>query len=124
VVEGRPIQNALREYGNTFGGSGPVPVLSNLGSGGMAGTLATVLGGAEPTTAGLLAAGIPAGLFATGRAARRTSAGMAQDEADNLMRLITTGSLDRPPPGPPTRADLARYLAGRGGVAAAGGVTR
>jgi hypothetical protein len=123
VVEGTGLQNRLRDWGNTFGGSGPVPLLGNVSTGGMAG-LATMLNGAEPTTAALLGLGAYGTLRGTGRLARNQSAMMAQDQADALMRLITTGSLDRPPPGPPTRADLARYLAGRGGVVAGGEITR
>lgn len=124
VVEGAPVQNRLREIGNTFGGSGPLGLgpAAGLGGGGM-------LAGVDP----LIAAGLGAGSYALGRGARRASSQMAENEVDELVRLITSGGAPGPTAaraaamqGPPTRQTLAelqrlRALTGKLPLAGTGG---
>jgi len=113
VVEGSPAQNLLRSIGNRFGGSGPLAGVQGntlgVGSG-----LASMLHGAEPTTAGLVGAGTAGGLYLGGKAARMAADRMSEDAGDDLVRLISTGSLARQPAMPfqmvPTRAQLARLM--------------
>lgn len=131
VVEGGGTQNLLRSFGNRFGGSGPLAGVQGnvLGS---AGGLGALLHGAEPSTALMLGAGASGALAGAGKAARMGADRMSENEADALVRLISTGSLDNPrlvSQAVPTRASLARLMAqqslGRGsGVYAGGEATR
>lgn len=129
TVEGTRVRNFLRGVGNRFGGSGPMALNSDLGLGGAAGMSHVFLGGAEPSTGMLTGLGVGAGLWGMGKAARMGADRMAQDEADTLVRLITTGSRRAPElvqrAGPPTRATLARLMSGQSlargaGLSAAG----
>ena len=97
VVEGTGPQNFLRSVGNTFGGSGPLalgPSAGLLGGSAMAGL--------DP----LLATGLGIGSWALGKGARTASSRMAENEVDELVRLIASGGGPRPPAapvqGPPT----------------------
>lgn len=114
VVRGTPAQNAIRSTGNHLSGLTPGMTAGSLaGVGTMLG-----MGGQMDTASNLLTAG--AGLAAGavpmlgGRALKAQSTRMAQDEADSLVRLFSTGSLDRLPVPPsqnvPTRATLYRTL--------------
>lgn len=132
VVEGTPTRNLLRSVGNRFGGSGPLGASSVMGGSG-ATMLASLAHGAEPSTAATLAGAAGLGLYGAGKAARMKADRMAQDEADALVRLISTGSLDQAPrlvqQTVPTRASLARLMAGQSlgrgaGVYAGGEATR
>ena len=128
VVEGSPTQNLLRSFGNRFGGSGPMAGVQGNVLGGVGG-LGAMLHGTEPTMAALLGGGTAAGLYGAGKGARMAADKMSQDEADALVRLISTGSLDAGPrlasQAVPTRASLARLMAqqtlGRGAGVYAGG---
>ena len=115
VVSGSRTQNLLRSYGNRFGGSGPLGTMSDFGAGG-AGFLGALSKGAEPSTALLTGAAAGGTLYGTGKLARMAADRMSQNEADALVRLISTGSLDAPQlvqrAGPPTRSTLARLLTG------------
>lgn len=107
VVEGSPIQNALRWTGNQVAG---IPAQTIAGGAGMLG-----LGMGGGGVAGSILGGL-AGTAATqgaGHLLKRQAAKMAQNEADNLIRLIATGSLEKAPQmlGPPTRAALAQLMA-------------
>lgn len=130
VSEGTPIRNFLRSHGNRFGGSGPLAGVQGTSIGSAAGLL-SAFSGQEPTTSALLGIGAAGGLWGTGKLAKMASDRATQNEADALMRLITTGSLEAAPQvaGPPTRANLAKLLReqqlARGvGVAAGSGATR
>lgn len=132
VVEGSPTQNILRSIGNRFGGSGPLGMSTDIGLGSVGG-LGSLVHGAEPSTAVLAGAGLGAGLYGAGKAARMAADRMSQNEADALVRLISTGSLEQGQKlvsqAVPTRAALARLVAqqslGRGaGVYAGGQATR
>ncbi|RWP05105.1 hypothetical protein [Mesorhizobium sp.] len=109
VVEGTPKQNMLRWLGNQVAGIPAGTVVGGLTAG------AGLSHGVDPVST-LLSGG--AGLGATaamqgaGHAIKGKSAQIAQDEADALMRLISTGSLDQLPvaAGPPTRETLARLM--------------
>lgn len=106
VINGTPLQNRLRSFGNTFGGSGFAPLVS---------------GGASvaiPHSLGLpseMSAGIGLGLYGAGRMARSKSTQMAQDQVDNLIRLMATGSAAPPvaAAGPPQAISMADALAQR-----------
>jgi hypothetical protein len=81
--DGTLLQNGLRSFGNTFGGSGIAPLVSGGASDGI------------PTALGVspgLAAGIGVGLYGAGRGARTMSTRMAQNRVDDLVRLFATGS--------------------------------
>lgn len=129
VVEGTPTQNLARSFGNRFGGSGPMALQSNVTLGGGGGLAASLLSGAEPSTAAMLGLGTAGGLSAAGKGARMWADKKSQDEADALVRLISTGSLDAGPrlvsQAVPTRGSLARLMAqqtlGRGAGVYAGG---
>jgi hypothetical protein len=112
VVEGSRTQNVLRSTGNFLTG---IPASTITGLTG-AGAAAAGLGHGIDLGTSLLAGG--AGLAATGavqgagRMVKAKAANMARDEADNLMRLITTGSMEQLPyAGPPTREALAAIMA-------------
>lgn len=113
VVEGSPLQNILRSFGNRFGGSGPLAGVQGNTLGAATG-LGALLQGAEPTTAGLVGLGAGGALYGAGKAARMTADRMSEDAGDDLVRLISTGSLARQPAMPfqmvPTRAQLARLM--------------
>lgn len=112
VVEGSPAQNTLRWIGNQVSG---IPAQTITGGTGAALTGLGLGSGLDVGTA-LMAGG--AGLSATaatqgvGHLIKGQAGRMAQDEADTLMRLITTGSTAPLPlpSGPPTRENLARLL--------------
>jgi hypothetical protein len=113
VVEGSPLQNQLRSFGNRFGGSGPLAGVQGNTIGGATG-IGALLHGAEPTTAGLVGLGTGLGLYGLGKGARMAADRMSEDAGDDLVRLISTGSLARQPAMPfqmvPTRAQLARLM--------------
>lgn len=113
VVEGSPVQNLLRSFGNRFGGSGPMAGVQGNILGGATG-LGAMLHGAEPTTAGIIGLGAGGALYGAGKAARMAADRMSEDAGDDLVRLISTGSLARQPAMPfqmvPTRAQLARLM--------------
>lgn len=111
VVEGTPVRNFLRATGNRLGGSGPLGMATDVGGGMLAGAT-SLLHGAEPTTTLLATTGAGAGLWGAGKLARQQADRMAEDEADTLVRLISTGSKAAPAAiqGPPTREALARLI--------------
>ena len=113
VVEGTPTRNFLRGFGNRFGGSGPMAQAQGTVLGTGLG-LGSMLSGQEPGAAAMAGAGTYAGLWGAGKAAKLRADRMAENEADALMRLITTGSLEmgprQVPAGPPTREALARLM--------------
>lgn len=113
VVEGSPTQNLLRSFGNRFGGSGPLAGVQGNVLGGATG-LGAMLHGAEPTTAGLVGLGAGGALYGAGKAARMAADRMSENAGDDLVRLISTGSLARQPAMSfqmvPTRAQLARLM--------------
>lgn len=122
VVEGGPMQNALRWTGNQVAG---IPAQTVIG--GLAGA-AGISGAMSPIEAGVTGLAGTALTQGAGHLLKQRAAEMTQDEADTLVRLIATGSR-RPyasiPQGPPTRANLARLLmeqqAARGGANLASG---
>lgn len=120
VVSGGTLQNRLRSFGNTFGGSGPV-ALAGPGIGGSALAIGqqTLMGG-EPSMLGASALLAGGALWGAGRQARTIADRMSQNEADALVRLIATGTMDQGrravTQGPPTRANLALLLAEKAGV--------
>lgn len=106
VINGTPTQNALRSFGNTFGGSGFAPLVS----GGASIAVPSALG-VNPG----LATGVGVGLYGLGRAARSKSTQMAQNRVDDLIRLMATGSAAPPiaAAGPPQAISMADALAQR-----------
>lgn len=112
VVRGTPTQNALRATGNRFGGSGPLGMSGSSGMGLGAGATLFGSGAVAPETAALLGAGAAAGLWGAGKTARMASSKMAQNNVDDLIRLVTTEGVQSPRvqaimQGPPTREKLA-----------------
>jgi hypothetical protein len=106
IVNGGPVQNSLRYAGNVVAGI-PGSVA------GMGGGASLGLGGlVDPAIAAGVAVGAPFAMTGAGHLLKRQAAEMAQDEADTLIRMITTGSPMRLPPmsGPPTRENLARLM--------------
>jgi len=83
VINGTGVQNSLRSFGNSFGGSGWAPVASGAGTAGVAHMF-----GLPPE----LSVAASAGLYGAGRGARALSTRMAQDRVDDLVRLFATGS--------------------------------
>lgn len=117
VINGTPGQNALRTFGNTFGGSG----WGSLASGGISTAIPHQLG-VNPA----LSAGIGVGLYGAGRGARSLSTRMAQDRVDELVRLMATGS-NAPAVaavGPPQAISMTDALAQRLAARTAPGATR
>lgn len=106
VINGTQGQNALRTFGNTFGGSGFAPLVSGGASVGIPMQL-----GVSPG----LATGIGVGLYGAGRGARALSTRMAQDRVDELIRLMATGSRAPAvaPAGPTQAISMADALAQR-----------
>lgn len=104
VIRGTTPQNRLREVGNMLGGSGPLGIAPAFGVGG-----SSILAGLDPVVAGTLGAGS----YVLGRGARAASSRMAENEVDELVRLITSGGAPGPTAaraatqGPPTREQLA-----------------
>lgn len=118
VVRGTPAQNTLRWAGNQIAG---IPAQTALGAlGGYTG----ITHGFSPLESGAIALGLTGATQGAGHLLKNRAANMAQDEADTLVRLISTGSTaplaNAAVNGPPTRANLARLLleqqAARGGA--------
>lgn len=110
VVEGTPIQNSIRWAGNQLSGIPAQSITGGLGSLGVLGTHG--LDPASAALAGTVGLGASAAMTGAGHLVKNQSTRMAQDEADSLMRLITTGSLAPAAPvaGPPTRQALAELI--------------
>lgn len=122
IVEGTGPQNSLRWAGNQLAGIPSQSISGLLTSAGMLGTH-----GLDPFSAAMaggagLAAG--AGVTGVGHTLKNQAARMAQDEADTLMRLITTGSTAPMPAmaGPPTRQALAELMRRQRAAIGAGSV--
>ena len=105
VVEGTPTQNALRSVGNTFGGSGPLGIAPGAGVGGFG-----MAAGLDP----VLSAALSAGSLVLGKGARAASSQMAENQVDELVRLITQQggptNARAAMQGPPTREQLAEVM--------------
>lgn len=116
VINGTPTQNALRTFGNAFGASGWGGVTSTSAGAGISHML-----GMSPE----LSTAVGAGLYGAGRFARTRSTRMAQDQVDNLIRLMATGSAAPvAAAGPPQAISMADALAQRLAARTAPAVTR
>lgn len=85
VVEGGgAMHNAMRGFGNTFGGSGPMGLAPGGGSMAVLSQL-----GVDP----LVSATVGAGLTGAGKLARAGSRGLTVANADELIRLVASGGM-------------------------------
>jgi hypothetical protein len=121
VVDGTQMQNWLRSAGNQVSGIPVKTLMGGLAAG------AGLHGGFDPIStllAGSAGLGASALTQKAGSAIKNQSTRIAQDQADSLIRLISTGSLAKTPSvmsGPPTRAALAALMA-RKAAARGGGI--
>jgi hypothetical protein len=119
VVRGTPTQNFLRATGNRLGGSGPLGMAGSGGVGLGLGAGAIALG-FDPQTAAQIGTATAPLLWGAGKAARMTSSRMAEENVDDLIRIVANEGIQSPRiqaimQGPPTRTRLALVQAlGRG----------
>jgi hypothetical protein len=119
IAKGTDMQNRLRGFGNTYGGSGAVRLLQHGGTGSLLQSAALANALDSPMTAiGLAGAGVGSALLRkAGTEARAASTRMAENQADRWLKSVSTGA-DLPPitqtqqladllSGPPTRDKLA-----------------